>query len=62
VFVVCMSLTRVLVLDQGDCVRSLHDLNKSARVGERQGRTKVFLNFLCSKMICRALEGAPTTF
>jgi hypothetical protein len=34
-------------LGQGDCVRSLHERSKSARVGERQGRTKAFLNFLC---------------
>ncbi len=34
-------------LGQGDCVRSLHEPSKSARVGEEQGRTKAFLNFLC---------------
>jgi hypothetical protein len=32
---------------QGDCVRSLHELNKSVSVGEGQGRTKAFPNFLC---------------
>jgi hypothetical protein len=34
-------------LGQGDRVRSLHELNKSVRVGEGQGRTKTFPNFLC---------------
>jgi hypothetical protein len=34
-------------LGQGDHVRSLHELNKSANVGEGQGRTKAFLDFLC---------------
>jgi hypothetical protein len=34
-------------LGQGDYVRSLHELNKSASVGEGQGRTKVFPSFLC---------------
>jgi hypothetical protein len=34
-------------LGQGDHVRNLHEPNKSARVGEGQGRTKVFPNFLC---------------
>ncbi len=34
-------------LGQGDCVRSLHEPNKSVCVGEGQGQTKTFLNFLC---------------
>jgi len=34
-------------LGQGDHVRSLHDFNKSACVGEGQGRIKAFPNFLC---------------
>ncbi len=34
-------------LGQGDHVRSLHELNKSASVGEGQGRTKMFPDFLC---------------
>ncbi len=34
-------------LCQGNRVRSLHELSKSARVDERQGQTKVFPNFLC---------------
>jgi hypothetical protein len=29
------------------CVCSLHELNKSACVGEGPGRTKAFPNFLC---------------
>jgi hypothetical protein len=28
-------------------IRSLHELNKSAHVGEGQGQTKMFPNFLC---------------
>jgi hypothetical protein len=31
---------------QGDRVRSLYELNKSASVGEGQGRTKAFPDFL----------------
>ncbi len=34
-------------LGQGDRVRSLHELNKSASVSEGKGRTKTFPNFLC---------------
>jgi hypothetical protein len=34
-------------LGHGNCVRSLHEPSKSARVGEGQGRTKAFPNFLC---------------
>ncbi len=34
-------------LGQGDCVCSLHELNKNAHVGEGQGQTKAFPNFLC---------------
>ncbi len=34
-------------LGHGNCVRNLHELNKSAHVGEGQGRTKMFPNFLC---------------
>ncbi len=34
-------------LGQGDRARNLHELNKSAIVGEGQGRTKMFPNFLC---------------
>ncbi len=34
-------------LEHGDRVHSLHELSKSASVGEEQGRTKVFPNFLC---------------
>jgi len=34
-------------LGQDDRVCSLHEFNKSAHVGEGQGRTKAFLNFLC---------------
>ncbi len=34
-------------LGHGDCVCNLHELNKSAIVGEGQSQTKVFLNFLC---------------
>jgi hypothetical protein len=34
-------------LGQGNRVRSLHELSKNARVGEGQGRTKTFSNFLC---------------
>ncbi len=34
-------------LGQGHRVCSLHELNKSARVGEGQGRTKMLFNFLC---------------
>jgi len=34
-------------LGQGNRVHSLHELNKSVNVGEGQGRTKVFPNFLC---------------
>jgi hypothetical protein len=34
-------------LGQGDRVRSLHELKKSASVGEGHGRTKAFLDFLC---------------
>jgi len=34
-------------LGQGDRVRNLHEPNKSAHVGEGQGRTKAFPNFLC---------------
>jgi hypothetical protein len=34
-------------LSQGDCVHSMHELNNSASVGEGQGRTKMFPNFLC---------------
>jgi hypothetical protein len=34
-------------LSQGDRVRSLHEFNKSVSVGEGQGQTKVFPNFLC---------------
>jgi len=33
-------------LGQGNHVRSLHELNKSVRVSEGQGQTKVFPNFL----------------
>jgi len=32
---------------KGNRVRSLHEFSKSVRVGEGQGRTKAFLNFLC---------------
>jgi hypothetical protein len=32
---------------QGNRVRSLHEFSKSARVGEGQGRTQTFPNFLC---------------
>jgi hypothetical protein len=32
---------------QGDRVCSLHEINKSASVGEEQGRIKVFPDFLC---------------
>jgi hypothetical protein len=35
-------------LGQGDRVHSLHELSKSARVGEGQGGTKSFPNFLCT--------------
>jgi hypothetical protein len=34
-------------LGRGNSVRSLHELSKSARVGEGKGKTKAFLNFLC---------------
>jgi hypothetical protein len=34
-------------LGQGDRVCSLHELSKSACVGDEQGRTKSFPNFLC---------------
>jgi hypothetical protein len=34
-------------LGQGDRVCSLHELSKNARVGEGQGRTQAFPNFLC---------------
>jgi hypothetical protein len=34
-------------LGQGDRVCNMHEINKSANVGEGQGRTKVFPNFLC---------------
>ncbi len=34
-------------LGQGDRVHSLHEPSKSVRVGEGQGRTKAFPNFLC---------------
>jgi hypothetical protein len=34
-------------LGQGDNVRSLHELNKSVSVDERQDQTKAFPNFLC---------------
>ncbi len=34
-------------LGQGDRVHSLHELIKNARVGEGQGQTKSFFNFLC---------------
>ncbi len=34
-------------LGQGDHVRSLHEFSKSVSVGEGQGRTKAFPNFLC---------------
>jgi hypothetical protein len=33
-------------LGQGNRVRSLHELSKSASVSEGKGRTKVFPNFL----------------
>ncbi len=34
-------------LGQGDCVCNLHEPSKSAHVGEGQGRTKAFFNFMC---------------
>jgi hypothetical protein len=34
-------------LGHGNHVRSLHEANKSPRVGEGQGQTKAFPNFLC---------------
>ncbi len=34
-------------LGQGDCVHSMHELNKSVSVSEGQGQTKTFFNFLC---------------
>jgi len=34
-------------LGQGDRVCNLHELSKNAHVGEGQGQTKAFPNFLC---------------
>jgi hypothetical protein len=35
-------------LGQGDRVRSLHELSKSANVSEGKGQTKTFPDFLCT--------------
>jgi hypothetical protein len=37
-------------LGQGNHVHSLHELSKSACVGEGQDRTKAFPNFLCNQI------------
>jgi hypothetical protein len=40
-------LTACHKLGQGDCVRSLHELSKSANVSEEYDRIKMFSDFLC---------------
>jgi hypothetical protein len=45
-----------------NCVRSLHELNKNACVGEGQGQTKAFPDFLCiwtDKDMCSSSSTFP---